>query len=87
MAYKVEDVQCSFIFDSLQLSIDGDECTSPAHTSTAMDYHRTMFLAIMKFVNSLLEGKQWCAIFGHMMIWPHSEMKLSHFPHIIFVIS
>ena len=57
MPYKVEDVQCSLVFDSVQLSISGDECTNPAHTGTAMDHHWTMFLAIMKFINPLLEGK------------------------------
>ena len=55
--YKVEDVQCSLVFDSLQLSVNGDEHTSSAHTSTAVDHHCTMFLVIMKLVNSLLEGK------------------------------
>jgi len=72
------------MFYLLQLSIDGNECARPTHTSTTMDNHWTVILAIMIFINPLLKGKQCCAIFGYTMIWPHCEMKLSHFPHFIF---
>ena len=76
---KVKDVHRSFIADSQELTLDGDEGTCSSHSSTAVDYHRPGIprVTLSDFPHKVEQGG---GLLGHSVIGPNGKVEMSYNP-------